>query len=115
MKFAHRLREVFVIGKSVYFFRAGVRTNFLMGDFPHGRKFPRGELFRGSFTLEDFARVPIRNSFYLSYILFAKSILHLEMLMIIVRNKFSPGLNCLKDLSVEGIWQFRHNLKVIRS
>ena len=32
-----------------------------------------------NFSLEEFARTPMRNSFYLSYFLFADSILHVEM------------------------------------
>ena len=47
----------------------------------------------------EFARIPIRNSFYLSHFLFIDSILRVEMLKVIVQGKLSLGLNCLKDHS----------------
>ena len=36
----------------------------------------------------------------MSCCLFADSILRVETLRVIVRGKFSPGLNCLEDISV---------------
>ena len=65
------------------------------------REISKGKLSRRNFTLGGFDEIPIRNSFYLYYFLFADSILHVEMLMVIVWGKFSLGLNCLNDLSVK--------------
>jgi hypothetical protein len=83
--------------KYAYIFLFG--ENFL-GNFLLGGKFLDSELFGGNFTLEKFSRFPTQNSFYLSYFLFANSISHVETLRVIVRGKFSPGLNCLEGLSV---------------
>ena len=38
---------------------------------------------------------------YMSFFLFTNSILRVEMLRVIVRGKFSPGLNCPGDIFVE--------------
>ena len=55
----------------------------------------------GKFIMGDFPRIPIRNYFYMSCFIFADSILRTEMLRVIVLGGFLPGLNCLKDVSVE--------------
>ena len=70
-----------------------------------GREFSRDEIFRGDSTLEDFARILIRNYFYVPCFLFVDSILRVEMLRVSVLCKFSPGLNCPEDISAEG-WIF---------
>ena len=75
--------------------------NFLLGDPPRGEFSMRWEVFRGNFKLGQFARILIRNSFYMSCFLFTDLVLHVEMLRIIVRRKFSPGLNSLEDIFVE--------------
>ena len=71
-------------------------------NFPWGRKFLEDGLSRGYFTLGEFARIPARNSFHSSNFLFAKSILHVEMLRGIIQGKFPPGWNCQEDLSLGG-------------
>ena len=77
-------------------FLVGVGKRFF-GDFPrgrifHGEGFPMGELSGGilHFILGVFSTTHIRNSFYLSYFLFTDSVLHVEMLRVIIRCKFSP-------------------------
>ena len=62
---------------------------------------------REIFTPGEFVRIPIRNPAYVLFFL-SVSILHVEMLRVIVRGDFLPGLNCLenkpfgiRDFSVE--------------
>ena len=77
------------------------RTNFLLGGFYAGRIFTRrGQfsgsiLFKGSFALREFARIPIRNFFLCLASSLSDSVLGVEMLMVIVRDKFSPGFKLL--------------------
>ena len=63
--------------------------------------FPGDEIFRRNFTLGEFAQILIRNSFLSHY----RIILRVEMIVskirIIVRSKFSQGLNYLENKSVE--------------
>ena len=80
------------IGEFAYIFRGGGECfdwGSAMGTIFHGGV-PRGELFRGEFTLGEFR---MRNSFYLSYFLFANSVLRIEVLRIIFRSNFPLGLN----------------------
>ena len=60
-----------------------------------GREVSRDELFKGNYTLGEFVRIPIENSFYISCFLFFFSILRVELLRVIILGKFSPRLNCL--------------------
>ena len=72
---------------------------FFAGDFSM-REFSVGsELLRGNYILRGFARILIKIFFCISCFLFSVTILHAEWLKIIVRGKFSPGLNCLEDIS----------------
>ena len=60
-----------------------------------------GELSRKQLILGEFVRIPVKNSFYLSYFLFADSILNTKVSWGIVRRKFlSDCWNCLEYLSV---------------
>ena len=61
----------------------------------------RGSSQGWTFQVRFFSR-GISQNFYLSYFLLGDSILQIEMLMLIVRGEFSPALNCLEDLPVEG-------------
>jgi hypothetical protein len=88
------------LGRIYILFRRG--GNFPLGGFSVGREVSGGLNFRENFTLGKFTRIPLQNSFCVSFFLFVDSFLHVWMLMVIVRDKFSPGLNCLEDLSVEG-------------
>ena len=45
---------------------------FHRDNFQWEGKFLGGEISKGNFVLEEFAGIPIRNSFYLPYVLFAK-------------------------------------------
>jgi hypothetical protein len=73
---------------------------FSTENVPWGRKFPGSKLVRDNYTLGEFARIPIQNSFYMFCFLFSVSILRTEQLRVIVRGKFSLGLCCLEDISV---------------
>jgi hypothetical protein len=53
----------------------------------------------GKFTLGYFPEF-LYKILLISCFLFADSILCVEMLKVIVRGKFSPGLNCLENISV---------------
>ena len=66
-----------------------------------GGKVSRNELFKKNFTLREFFRIPIQNYFYLSYFLYADSILPVDMITVIVQGKLSLRC-CLEDLSLEG-------------
>jgi len=88
-------KHAFILGRKGKF-----SSFFSWWSFPWSGTFPGGELVRGNYALGDFAIVFIRNSFYISYFLFAASILHMELLRVIVVGKFSPGLNCLEEISV---------------
>ena len=74
-------------------------VRIIHGDnFPHGgiftgRNFPGCEFFSRNFTLGEF-------SIIVSCSLFANSISRVEMLMVIVQSKFSPGLNFLENIFV---------------
>ena len=48
----------------------------------------------------EFSRIPIQNYFYVSCFLFPISIPRVELLRVIVLGKFSPGLNCIEDISM---------------
>ena len=87
MKFAHYLHRLFVIGKCTTFYGG----DFCCEDFPWRGKYPGDKLSRRYFTLKKFAKILIRNYFYLSYLLFADPILHVEMLRGIARGKLLPG------------------------
>ena len=78
----------------------GGRTYFLLGVFPWGGKFPGSELVRGNYRLQEFARIHIQYSVYISSFLFSVSILRTEWLRVIVRGKFSPGLGRLEEISI---------------
>ena len=65
-----------------------------------GKEVSTGEFFRGNFTLGEFARIPIRNSFYGSCFHFADSLLRVDMLQVIVWGNISPRLNYLENISV---------------
>ena len=87
----------------MYIFLGGGRANFLLGGFPRknfpwGGKFLGDELVRGNYALWDFARILIRDSFYMSSFLFSVSVLGVELLRVIVQDKFSLGLNCVGDI-----------------
>ena len=69
----------------------------MLGVFPWG-KFPGSRLVRGNYTLREFARILIKNSFYMSCFLFSVLILRAEWLRVIFLGKFSPGLKCLEDI-----------------
>ena len=75
-----------------------VWSGFPWKGFYVGREVFGGELSEGSFTLGGFDRIPIRNSFYWSYFLFATSNLHLE----IFRGKFSAGFDFWGKISTKG-------------
>ena len=68
-------------------------------NFPWRGKFRGGKLSRGNSTPGEYARVPIRNLCMYCF-LFADSILHVDILKVVVRGKFPPGLNCTEDISV---------------
>ena len=99
---------ILVIGKYTHIFgRGGGEDIILCWSFFHGEifrgeeNFKRVELVRGYLILEEFARILIQKSSYISCFLFSVSILRVELLRIIVWGKFSPGLNCLEDVSAE--------------
>ena len=58
---------LFVIGKYAYIFRVGSGgrifcwEDFSRGEFSMEKEFPGPELFKRSFTLGEFARIPMRN------------------------------------------------------
>ena len=89
-----------VFGKFAHTFWVGRYGESSVGDFLWRRKFMGAKLCGGNFRLGEYAIIPLRISFNLPYFLFAGSILHVEMFMVIVWDKFLPGLNCLEDLSV---------------
>ena len=104
INFSHRLRIIFDIGKCAFVFQEEV-VGFFSGviskqGFPEG-EFQGGKIFKGTFAHGGFARIPIRNYFSLSYFLCAGSILHVEMLAVIVQGKLSLRLNRLEDLTVQ--------------
>ena len=53
-----------------------------------GREVPGSKLFRGNYTLREFARILMQNSFYVSCFLFSVSILRTKCLRIIFRVNF---------------------------
>jgi len=73
---------------------------FSSGDFSMGRQFYRGKLIRGKCALGECVRIAKQNPFYMSCFLFSVSILRMELRKVNVLHKFSPGLNCLEDISV---------------
>ena len=78
---------------------------FIRENFPWVGKFPGCELVRGNYALGELAKIPKQNSFFdISCFLFSVSILLIELLRVIVLNKFSMGLNYSEDIFVlEGI------------
>ena len=66
-------------------------------------------LSKGNFTLGESPRIPLQNYFYLSYFFFADSILHVEILRGIVREKYLPGWNCLEYPRVFSTREILHN------
>ena len=91
----------------------GLRGKFSAGGILHGDNFPwvgnfpGCEFYRGNFTLgelpEFLYETDLKSCFH-----FADSILRVEILRVIVRGKFSPGLNCLENKYVgrrEFLWR----------
>ena len=71
------------------FFQVGRRGRLLgvwhWENLPRRCKFAGDELFRENFMLEEFARILI--NFFMSFFLFTDSVLHVDMLGMIVRGK----------------------------
>ena len=61
-----------------------------------------GEFFIGNFTLEELARIPMRNPFYLSCFFFVDSILRIDMLKKIVWGKFFTGIELTRESLLGG-------------
>ena len=70
---------------------------FSTGKFSMGKEVSRGEFVRGNYVLGEFARIPRQNSFYVMLSLYRFIFTELK---VIDRGKFSPGLNCLENISV---------------
>ena len=88
----------------MHIFSGGGGGEFSAGVFPWvipwGGKFSGSELVRENYKLRKFARILTQNYFYMPCFLFSVSILCAEWLRVIVRGKFSLGLNCLEDISM---------------
>ena len=100
------LRIVFVTWEYAYIFWGGGGANFFSGGFSEGRIFHGKGEFQGMDFLGEILHRGTSMSgfpyemFLVSCFLFADSILRVEMLRAIVRNKFSTRLNCLENISV---------------
>ena len=78
----------------------GGEDEFSAGGFCH---FPwegsfQGVNFSGKFTLGEFAIIPIRNFLYVLLSLYRFNFTRGDV-KVIIRGKFSPGLNCPEDIS----------------
>jgi len=86
---------------------------FLLGEFFTGRILHgEGRLQRVNVSGEilHWGNLPefLHEILFISCILFPDSILHGEMLRVLVRGSFSPGLNCLGEISTDrGIFPWR--------